>query len=249
MITSGRLGLPPGGPPRHPLSEDHFQKKLVAESWPPPSTLMRDGKDLDATIEAVNQIERILIGEDIEATARTDLLAIFRVPPLQLERPPRGRVGSREQPGDCVLHTTPARPSPPPKREGATGAHSNPLKSCFRTSDQGTSSTVPASISSARRLISASQASSASGSTRVSRLSIKAPAILARSFSSRLRACSSTFSAVVLIPRVYQSKLESQNGLLGVLVRKLQRLFVKIVRLPQIQRISSIDQAVPTGAR
>ena len=38
---------------------------------------MRDGKDLDATIEAVNQIERILIGEDIEATARTDLWPSF----------------------------------------------------------------------------------------------------------------------------------------------------------------------------
>lgn len=41
------------------------------------STLMRDGKDLDATIEAVDQVERILIGEDVEATPRTDFWPSF----------------------------------------------------------------------------------------------------------------------------------------------------------------------------
>jgi hypothetical protein len=38
---------------------------------------MRDGKDLDATIEAVDQVERILIGEDVEATPRTDFWPSF----------------------------------------------------------------------------------------------------------------------------------------------------------------------------
>ena len=142
--------------------------------------------------------------ETRSGVSRASPAAISRATRLPLRQQSLVRGEIHAQPLGFYAHTNPAHPPPRPGPWDARAVHSKPRKSRSRAADQGIASTEPDSTSLTRLPITSSQSARwlPGGASWAWRLSTRAPAIVARSCSSRSNASCSSFTAVAVMPAV-----------------------------------------------